>query len=603
MSTTKIATKFLVSVSLLVVFTAMILSFLFTHHELIILKDAQQDYADSLAHALAYNAEYGVLTKNLHVLQTLIKGIVNDPRINRVEIVDSNGNSVYAYGTAMGHEYTSRAEITSENSEQEVRPTKKTNESILFAPNEESGRRNSIGEVRLSLSLNDMYAKLAQIHTRVIMITFLVALAGIIITIVLVKKITAPLEDLVTATATIADGNLEHHVSVTTDDEIGQLGAAFNRMTAELSQTLVSKTYVNNIIQSMMGLLVVVNVDNTIHLSNQATQDVLGYREEELVGKPILTLFADKSDSMFDNISSRLNNFSHRGMMRNIEKTFITKAGAHIPVLLTASPMMADNGSPLGIVVAALDISERVKAENEKNIMKERMMQMEKMSAMGQLASGITHEINNPLGVILGFAQSALKTMPTQDPLYSSLSTIEREASRCRDIVTEMLAFSRSTKINLQPEDINKVISSALVLIEARTKNTSLILNRDFDPHLPPIMINANQVQQIVINLCNNAIDAMNDKGRLTIRTLLTMRKEKKFIEVQFRDTGPGIPKDFQRKIFEPFFTTKEDSKGTGLGLSLVYEIVQRHCGSIELESEVGKGALFKILLPLEQAH
>ncbi len=240
-----------------------------------------------------------------------------------------------------------------------------------------------------------------------------------------------------------------------------------------------------------------------------------------------------------------------------------------------------------------------LKEIEDRKRMEKIVFQSEKLSAMGQLAAGVAHEINNPLGVILGFAQGVAKRISPNDPLELPLRSIEREALRCKELVQNLLTFSRTNKGDKEFISINKTIEDSLPLILAQAKVKNVQFVKEFESELPNLLANPNQVQQILINLANNAMDAMPDGGTLTFRTREAVIEGGKAIEIQTQDTGSGIAKDIQSKIFEPFFTTKEVGKGTGLGLSLVFEIVQKHHGHIELISDVGKGCLFKIYLPI----
>jgi PAS domain S-box-containing protein len=411
------------------------------------------------------------------------------------------------------------------------------------------------------------------------------------IIIILVRQITLPLKELAIATEKISSGDLYHKVAVVSNDEIGKLGAAFNSMTEQLSKTLVSKRYVDNIIKSMMDTLVVTNPDATILTVNRATLDLLGYTEEELRGKPVSILLSESSL----NTTVLIDQLLTKGSVQNFETIYIAKNGKRIPMLLSGAVMGNDHGVIQGMVYVALDITERKKVEKEREMLTRQLLQSEKMAAVGQLAGGVAHEINNPLGIILGFAQSLMKRLKQDDPYLMPIQSIEREARRCKHLVQDLLTFSRVGKVEKEPCNLNDVIQSSVTLIEAQTKVKMITFEQEYADGIPPLTLSRNQIQQIIINLCNNALDAMSEHGTLTIRTLLN----KKWVEIQVKDTGTGIPKEIQSKIFEPFFTTKDVGKGTGLGLSLVYEIVQKHQGSIELESEVGTGSLFKVKLPL----
>ena len=227
------------------------------------------------------------------------------------------------------------------------------------------------------------------------------------------------------------------------------------------------------------------------------------------------------------------------------------------------------------------------------------MLQSEKMAAVGRLASGVAHEINNPLGVILGFAQSALRRVPPGDPLEKALKSIERESVRCKNLVRELLAFSRASGSGRGPCAIEEVLEGALALVRPQAKISAVELSEEIEPGLPRLAANGNQLQQVVVNLCGNGIDAMTPAGgKLTVRARRKGREGADGIELQVQDTGTGIAPEVQPRVFEPFFTTKEPGRGTGLGLSLCYEIVRRHGGSIGFSTAPGKGTLFSVWVP-----
>lgn len=253
-------------------------------------------------------------------------------------------------------------------------------------------------------------------------------------------------------------------------------------------------------------------------------------------------------------------------------------------------------------------VEERTKELKESQ---EKLVQTSKMAAVGQLAGGVAHEINNPMGVILGFSQSVVKMIKEDNPLYMPLKSIEREAVRCKKMITDLLTFSRKEKTHSEIVTINETVEETLSLVQAQTKVKNIKVVKEYGTGLPQIEVNKNQIQQVIMNLCNNAIDAMKDGGELTIKTQIADGSDKtKNIIIKISDNGEGIPKDNLDKIFEPFFTTKQVGKGTGLGLSLCYEIIQKHNGTIEVESptftevsagrEVGKGTTFIIKLPVK---
>ena len=223
------------------------------------------------------------------------------------------------------------------------------------------------------------------------------------------------------------------------------------------------------------------------------------------------------------------------------------------------------------------------------------------MSAIGQLAAGVAHEINNPLGVILGFTQGLTKRLTPGDAHEVPLKAIEREALRCKQLVYDLLTFSRVGKPEEEKKEINlgEAIEGALSLIQGQSKVKEVEMICDLQKDMPKIMANRGQIQQVIINLCNNALDAMENGGKLKVKARFSEGRGKGGVEILVEDNGTGIPEDIRSKIFNPFFTTKEVGKGTGLGLSLVYEIVQKHQGKIELNSIVGQGTVFRVFLPV----
>lgn len=229
------------------------------------------------------------------------------------------------------------------------------------------------------------------------------------------------------------------------------------------------------------------------------------------------------------------------------------------------------------------------------------LIQSEKLAAFGQLGAGIAHEIKNPLAGILGLTQLSLRKMDKDAPLYKNLTIIEKETNRCTTIIQNLLKFARQEKVAFEPVDINQVAQDAMAIVEHQLKMNKVTLSKDFAAGLPMISGNANQIQQVLINIMINAQQALEGTpGEVKIATHTSNNSH---IQVNVSDTGPGIPADLQTKIFEPFFTTKEVGKGTGLGLSVSYGIVKEHKGEIKVESSPKKGTNFKITFPVAALH
>jgi signal transduction histidine kinase len=229
---------------------------------------------------------------------------------------------------------------------------------------------------------------------------------------------------------------------------------------------------------------------------------------------------------------------------------------------------------------------------------------MHRMSAVGQLAGGVAHEINNPLTGVLGQAQLLLDKMPPDDAKRANIEKIARAAQRCKRIVRSLLDFSRQKETVFASLNLQETVEAALDLCEPDFQHSRVVIVKDFSPAVPPITGNAAQLQQVFINLISNAIHAMPQGGTLTVSSRMADLQQGgrtvEAVEVVFTDTGAGIDSEHISKVFEPFFTTKDIGKGTGLGLSVSLGIVRTHQGDIRVESEgKDRGATFRVFLPV----
>ena len=214
------------------------------------------------------------------------------------------------------------------------------------------------------------------------------------------------------------------------------------------------------------------------------------------------------------------------------------------------------------------------------------------------LAAGVAHEVNNPLGGILALTGLTVEDMRKDDPNRENLEEVIRQTERCRDIVKGLLEFSRQSKGNTEAVDLNKVLQDTLSLVGKQALFFNINVVCRLEPQLPPVVADRSQFQQVFINILMNAVQAMHERGTITIAT--RHNSVGNTAEVAISDTGHGIPPEQIDRIFDPFFTTKESGHGTGLGLSIAYGIVTTHHGSISVESEVGKGSTFTIRMPVE---
>lgn len=258
----------------------------------------------------------------------------------------------------------------------------------------------------------------------------------------------------------------------------------------------------------------------------------------------------------------------------------------------------------------AQDISERKSAEKERENLNIQLVQAQKMESVGRLAGGVAHDYNNMLGVIVGYSEMALEKINPNEPLYSNLKEILNAANRSADITRQLLAFSRQQAITPKHLNLNTTIEGMLKMLRR-------LIGEDIDliwkpkENIRPLKMDPSQLDQVLVNLCVNARDAILDVGTITIETGMKTFDESycynhagylpgNYVALMVSDNGYGMTKDIQNKLFEPFFTTKEMGKGTGLGLATVYGIVKQNNGFINVYSELGQGSSFKLYFPCD---
>jgi signal transduction histidine kinase len=247
-----------------------------------------------------------------------------------------------------------------------------------------------------------------------------------------------------------------------------------------------------------------------------------------------------------------------------------------------------------GEVIAAIELSRDITKDIT---MQQVMMQQQKLASVGRLAAGVAHEINNPLTTILTSSMLIQEDLAPDDPNMEELQTISSETLRCRKIVTSLLNFARQTRPEKKANDVNDIVreSEALTRKQAAFKDVTMVLN--LSESIPPISVDRDQLQQSLINLALNAIEATRAGDKITFSTEFYASEET--VEIRISDTGEGIAKENLDKIFEPFFTTKET--GTGLGIAITHGFIQQNGGSIEVESEPGRGTTFAIRFPVRE--
>jgi signal transduction histidine kinase len=261
----------------------------------------------------------------------------------------------------------------------------------------------------------------------------------------------------------------------------------------------------------------------------------------------------------------------------------------------------ADQYQRLEVTISQLrsmqvELNERMEAQRSAE---NRLVQAAKLAAVGEMAAGIAHELNNPLTSVMGFAELALEDIPEGSTTRKDLEMVVRESVRARDVVRRLLDFARQSESTRSSSSLNQVVEDVVALSRHLIHTNGVELTLHLDNSLPWVTMDANQIKQVLLNLVHNALQAMPGGGSMEITTNSSPREGSNGVMVSVCDTGVGISQGNQSRIFEPFFTTKGDKGGTGLGLSVTYGIVTDHGGQIDVESQPGKGSLFKVWLPL----
>jgi signal transduction histidine kinase/CheY-like chemotaxis protein len=294
-----------------------------------------------------------------------------------------------------------------------------------------------------------------------------------------------------------------------------------------------------------------------------------------------------------------------------LELEYYHKDGSRVWHETVISGIRDVEGNIIGFHGASRDITRRKKIEEERKRLEERLYHVERMESIGTLAGGIAHDFNNILGAIMGYTEMAIQGLDKNSPLRRYLDQVFKAGERAKDLVKQILSFSRQSEERPHPLRVSPIVKEVMKLIKASLPST-IKIRQDIQSELDIVLADPTQIHQILMNLCTNAAHAMREtKGELKV-SLVPVNIEPpdnliihhdlspgKYLRLTVSDTGVGIDKEIMDRIFDPFFTTKKYGEGTGLGLSVVYGIVKSYGGAITVESEVGKGTEFNVYLPL----
>jgi PAS domain S-box-containing protein len=485
------------------------------------------------------------------------------------------------------------------------------NNMVLFQPITLNGK--SIGTIFIEADLTDLDAR----FTRFLEIDFLVLLASLAVAFLLSTRlqrvISGPIRELAdTALSVSSRENYSIRARKRGEDEIGLLIHQFNSMldriqegdTAlqeahnELENRVAERTsYLNALIENSPLAIMVLDSGQKVQLCNPAFENLFQCVPQEEIGKPVSSLFPN--EKILPEASAASGAISHEAPA-SVTTRRKRKDGSYVDVELHLVPLTV-NGRVLGSLGIYQDVTER-------RVLERQLRMAQKMEAVGRLSGGIAHDFNNLLGVIIGYIQLIKRNLTPEERSHEYAEEIEKASQRAVSLTRQLLAFSRQQVLEPLILNLNTLVTEMEKMLP-RLIGEDIHLNLMLDPAIGQVKADPGQIEQVVMNLAVNARDAMPDGGKLTIQTAnvdldLAFAREHpgsvpgQYIMLAVTDTGTGMDPETQAQIFEPFYTTKGRDKGTGLGLATVYGVVKQSSGYIAVESEKGKGSLFKIYLP-----
>lgn len=362
------------------------------------------------------------------------------------------------------------------------------------------------------------------------------------------------------------------------------------------TETLVKNfSFQEQIINSSINGIIACGLDDKIKIYNPSAQTMLGFDKDQVVDKKELKdlLAGGEVERIYRALES--DQYGGKNRITLMEAVMLSSRSMEVPVQVSAS-VLSDAGDKNGILICIRDLREVRRIEREMAD-QEKTLHQDKMMSLGKLAASVVHEINNPLSGILNYLRLMARIVKKglsedkSDKFSNYLDVSISEISRCSDIVSNLLIFSRKSTISYEAIQVKELVERCAGLSRHKLELQNITLHVDVEPDIPAILADANQVQQCVINLIFNSLDAITSKGDIWLSA--SFNPPKKQVEIHVRDTGKGISKEDMPNIFEPFFTTKDEGYGVGLGLSTVYGIMENHGGAVRVQDTSESGTHF----------
>lgn len=632
-----ISEKVIIAVITLVVLLMVIVGFQSFKYQKELLFSQFDDRARVMVNTLAASSEYPVLIGNEEMINSIGSKMLQQQDVAKCEIKDRDGNVLFV-GAKKQEPVSVRSYVASIKTE-----------TMALSPDEmvflDSREREfeKIGTVYLALSLDSVILEMRK-QGKVILLLTIAGIFFIFFSITLLIKfiLGRHIVRLVEGIKALASGNLNYRVPVKTQDELGMLALSFNKMTEDLQKVIVSRDELVNeinerrrteealryseerfrqIADSSGDWIWETNPDGSYVYSNSVVKNILGYEPQDIIGKHYYDFFVPERREEIKSKTTRL--FGDKKSFYRIINENLHKDGHKVILETTGVPILDTKGSLFGYRGVDRDITERKRAEEnlkdayfKLKTTQDQLIQAEKLNAVGQLASGVAHEVKNPLAIIVQSVNYLEKKVLLPDQ-KEVLKMIKDNIMRADNIIRTLVDFSRVTELSIVPEDISLILDSSLTLIQHRTKHENIQIVKELEKDLPRVLVDKNKMEQVFVNVFLNALQAMPNGGRLLIRAFLTeanefkaatgrrngdfFRPKEKAVIVEVEDTGIGIPEEHFKRVFDPFFTTKGPRGGAGLGLAVTRNIVTMHKGLIDIESMLNKGTKIAITLKIEE--
>ncbi len=612
--------KFLKDISAILLISTFVLTSVIALNERRMLKHSLMTKGQSLASYIAKLSIDPLIMKDSIQLDSIVNEANKDEDIIYAIIRDARGNLVTSQYASINYQSPILEGVLSGLSRESEFPDilsaikKKEDLLELSVPILTGG--DTIGEVAICMSQYNIRKQIFKTMLFVIALNLAVMFVlGSVLFIASRKSILDPIIELGRAADRLAKGDLSTHVNIQAAGEVRMLVDSFNKMARDLEKTTVSKEYVDNIIKSMIDMLIVASPDGTIRTVNDAARALLGYREEELAGQPIKIIFAEDGDRVFDE-------FVKYGLMKNTEYAYLTKDNRKIPVLLSSSAIYAGDATPQGIVCVAVDITERKRAEEALNRSSEELQHINE--ELKNFAYIVSHDLRAPLVNIKGFSDELGRSIQEFIPLLEkyrervdegekqrtegllkkdipeALGFIGSSVTRMDMLINSILKLSRLGRNELKPE---------LLHTEDIVHTLLKSLAHQIDMHkaevtigpLPDLIIDKTAAEQIFGNLLDNALKYLEPARPGKIEVTAEQHAGETIFTI--RDNGRGIAKEDAQRVFELFRRVgRRDVPGEGMGLTYVKTLVRRLGGQISCESEPGVGSVFRFAVPVH-AH